>query len=193
MFDLVAGGSGAGISREVVRRLAGKFGEVLPHLDERQRRLLAGSEARSLGRGGIQAVAQAAGMSKTTVRRGAEELDTGEVPSGRVRRPGAGRKKVTETDPGLRSALLALVEPNERGDPESPLRWTTRATRTLADELTRQGHRVSADTVAELLAEENFSLQAGAKTLEGTQHPDRDGQFGYINSQAKSTSTPGSR
>jgi hypothetical protein len=100
-----------------------------------------------------------------------DELDAGDDPLGRVRRPGGGRKKAADLDPGLRPALLALVEPDERGDPMSPLRWTVKSTRTPAAELTRQGHRVSADTVGDLLREEGFSLQAGAKTIEGKQHP----------------------
>lgn len=174
-----------GISHEVRHQLAAKFEVLLPHLDERQRRLLMGAEARSLGHGGIRAVAQAAGVSETTVRRGVDGLEAGEEPVGRVRRPGGGRKKAAVVDPGLRPALLALVEPDMRGDPMSPLRWTTKSTRRLAAELTRQGHTVSADTVGDLLREEGFSLQANAKTLEGTQHPDPDAQFRYINEQAK--------
>jgi len=113
------------------------------------------------------------------------ELEAGEEPLGRVRRPGGGRRRVADLDPGLRSALLALVEPDERGDPMSPLRWTVKSTRTLARELNRAGHRVSADTVGDLLREEGFSLQANAKTIEGTQHPDRDAQFRYLNEQAR--------
>ena len=115
---------------------------------------------------------------------GANELDSGEAPLG-LRRPGGGRKRTVDLDPGLRPALLALVEPGARGDPMSPLRWTTKSTRHLAAELTRQGHRISADTVADVLREEGFSLQGNAKTIEGRQHPDRDGQFRYINEQAK--------
>ncbi|MFJ8795994.1 ISAzo13 family transposase, partial [Streptomyces sp. NPDC102462] len=144
-----------------------------------------GAEARSLGHGGIRLVARAAGVQEGTVSRGVTELDSGQDPLGRVRRAGGGRKKATELDPGLLPALLALVEPDERGDPMSPLRWTTKSTRNLAAELTRQGHRVSADTVAGLLREEGFSLQANAKTIEGAQHPDRDAQFRYLNEQAR--------
>ena len=165
--------------------LAAKFEAVFPHLDERQRRLLAGAEARSLGHGGIRVVARAARMREGTVSVEVAELDSGAEPLGRVRRAGGGRKKLTETDPGLVAALLALVEPTERGDPMTPLRWTTRSTRVLADELRRQGHAISPDTVAGLLRSEGFSLQANAKVLEGAQHPDRDQQFRYINSQAE--------
>ena len=103
---------------------------------------------------------------------------------GRARRTGGGRKSVTETDPGLLAALLALVEPTRRGDPESPLCWTTLSTRNLADELTAAGHKVGSDTVGRLLHEHGFSLQANSKTLEGVSYPDRDAQFSYINDQA---------
>src|SRR5215831_7953199 len=140
---------------EVTREmLAAKFQAIFPHLDERQRRLLMGAEARVLGHGGIRAVAQAGGVRAATVSLGVDELDAGAAPLGRVRRPGGGRKRATQLDPGLRPALLALVEPDERGDPMSPLRWTTKSTRKLAEELTTQGHRIGADTVADLLREE---------------------------------------
>src|ERR1700722_451372 len=164
--------------------LAAKFGTIFPHLDERQRRLLMGAEARALGHGGIRLVARAAGVREATVALGVEELDSGAGPLGRARRPGGGRKRAADVDPGLRPALLALGEPQERGDPMSPLRWTTKSTRTLAGELTRQGHRVGADTVSDLLRAEGFSLQGNAKTIEGQRHPDRDAQFGYISEQA---------
>jgi transposase len=163
--------------------LAAKFDVLFPHLDERQRRLVAGAEARVLGHGGIRVVAKAAGMREGTVSRGVRELDSGQEPMGRVRRPGGGRKKAADLDSGLRPALLALIEPEVRGDPMSPLRWTTKSTRKLAGELSRAGHRISADTVGDLLREEGFSLQGNAKTLEGAQHPDRDAQFRYISEQ----------
>jgi transposase len=170
------------VTREM---LAAKFGSVFPHLDERQRRLLLGAEARVLGHGGIRLVAAAAGVREATVSLGVSELESGEGPLGRARREGGGRRQLAETGPGLVPALLALVEPDERGDPESPLRWTVKSTRTLAGELTRQGHPVSAETVDRLLHQQGFSLQGNAKTIEGRQHPDRDGQFRYINEQAR--------
>src|SRR4249919_1350617 len=174
-----------GGEEEPGRVLAAKFAAVFPHLDERQRRLLMGVEARALGHGGIRLVAGAAGVREATVSLGAAELESGAEPLGRARREGGGRKRAADTDPGLVPALLALVEPDERGDPESPLRWTVKSTRTLAAELTAQGHKVSADTVHQLLRSQGFSLQANAKTIEGKQHPDRDGQFRYINEQAR--------
>jgi hypothetical protein len=171
--------------------LAAKFGALLPHLDERQRRLYLGSEARALGHGGIRLVAAAAGVREATVSLGVWELESGAEPLGRARRPGGGRKRLADTDPGLVPALLALVSPQERGDPMSPLRWTTESTRDLAGALTRQGHRVSADTVHKLLRSQGFSLQGNAKTIEGRQHPDRDGQFRYINAQARAHAAAG--
>src|SRR6266498_950904 len=161
------------------------FAVLSPHLDERQRRLLAGAQARALGRGGVTVVARATRLGLTTVKKGAVEIDQGPEVTGRVRRHGAGRPKAPEQDPELLTALDALVEPDTRGDPMSPLRWTAKSTRTLADELTRQGHRVSASTVAGLLTGLGYSLQATSKQVEGAQHPDRDGQFGYLNEQAK--------
>jgi transposase len=165
--------------------LAAKFETIFPHLDERQRRLLMGAEARAFGHGGIRAVARAAGVREATVSLGVDELEAGAEPLGRARRPGGGRRRAAGLDPGLRPALLALVEPQERGDPMSPLRWTTKSTRKLAAELTSQGHRVGADTVGDLLREEGFSLQGNAKTIEGRRHPDRDAQFRYISEQAR--------
>jgi Rhodopirellula transposase DDE domain len=174
-----------GVAEGTGETLAAKFGAIFPHLDERQRRLLMGAEARALGHGGIRVVALAAGVREATVSLGVGELDSGAAPLGRARRHGGGRKRLADLDPGLRPALLALVEPDERGDPMSPLRWTTKSLRALAAELTRQGHRAGADTVADLLHEEGFSLQGNAKALEGKQSPDRDAQFRYLNEQVR--------
>ena len=167
------------------RVLAAKFGALLPHLDERQRRLVLGAEARWLGHGGIELVARASGVSRRTVSAGAAELEAGEDPPGeRVRREGGGRKPLAETDPGLAEALDGLVEPETRGDPMTRLRWTTRSTRNLAGELRGLGHQVSHHSVARLLKDNlGYSLQGNAKTVEGKQHPDRDGQFRYISGQ----------
>jgi len=173
------------VDRDVVALLRAKFEAVLPHLDERQQRLVMAGEARSLGHGGIAAVAQASGASRSRISAGVAELESGQAPLRRVRREGGGRKTVTVTDPALLAALLALVEPTRRGDPESPLCWTTLSTRRLAAELTAAGHRVGADTVAGLLHEAGFSLQGNAKTIEGGQHADRDAQFSYLNGQAE--------
>jgi hypothetical protein len=171
------------ITAQEQERLAGRLSEVRPHLDERQWRLLLGAEARAIGWGGVKLVARAVGASADTVARGARELETGIVPDGRVRRVGAGRPAVEAADPGLVPALEALVDPESRGDPESPLRWTTKSTSHLADELTGQGHRAAPVTVARLLKESGYSLQGNAKTIEGRQHPDRDAQFRYLNAQ----------
>lgn len=164
--------------------MGAEFEALLPHLDERSVRLVLAARARSLGHGGIVAVARASGSSRSRVQEGVAELESGVEPLGRVRRPGGGRKRIAETDPGLVPALLGLVEPTRRGDPQSALSWTTLSTQKLAGELTAAGHPVSADTVARLLREAGFSLQANAKTVEGNQHPDRDGQFSYLNEQA---------
>ena len=167
------------------RALAAKFEALLPHLDERQRRLVLGAEARWLGHGGIELVARASGISRKTVSAGAAELEAGEDPLGeRARREGGGRKPLAGTDPGLAGALDGLVEPATRGDPMTRLRWTTRSARNLADELRGLGHQVSHHSVARLLKDNlGYSLQGNAKTVEGKQHPDRDGQFRYISRQ----------
>jgi transposase len=164
--------------------LARKFVVLWPHLDERQRRLVMGVEARELGRGGMSMVARAAGVSLPTVRRAVREVDAGPLPSSRVRRPGGGRKRLAEKDPDLVAALDAMVDLETRGDPESPLRWTTKSTRQLAGALTDDGHPVSSWTVGETLHALGYSLQGARKTIEGTRHPDRDAQFRYINDLA---------
>src|SRR3954454_11172164 len=181
------------VDDEVRGQLATRFEVLLPHLNERQQRMALACEARLLGHGGVAAVADAARVSPTTVRRGVGELDAGEepLPAGRARRAGGGRKPVTAHDPELAAALLELVEPNARGDPMSPLRWTTKSLRHLATELTAHGHQVSAPTVGRLLRQNGFSLQGTAKTLEGKQHPDRDAQFAYINEQVKAHQSAG--
>jgi hypothetical protein len=169
---------------------ARRFQAVASHLNERQRRLLLAAEAKELGRGGVTALARLTGAARSTIQAGLRELahEAVEVslPAGRTRRLGGGRKKVTVADPGLASAIEALVEPDARGDPESPLRWTLKSTRNLADELTARGHPASSRTVAHVLEDElGFSLQANRKTVEGRQHPDRDAQFRYINEQVR--------
>src|SRR3954466_15441554 len=181
------------VDEEVRGQLAIRFEVLLPHLNERQQRLALACEAGLLGHGGVAAVAEAAQVSPTTVRRGVSELDSAEepLPVGRSRRSGGGRKPVAAGDPELVATLLGLVEPNARGDPMSPLRWTTKSLRHLAAELTAHGHPVSAPTVGRLLREAGFSLQGTAKTLEGNQHPDRDGQFAYINEQVKAHQAAG--
>jgi len=165
--------------------VASKFEAIAPYLDERQQRLWVGVEARAWGRGGISAIARATGMSRARVSRAVKELDgpAEALPAGRVRRPGAGRKPITETDPGLVEALETLVDPATRGDPESPLRWSSKSTRELADALVAQGHQVSHVSVGRLLRDNGYSLQAAAKTREGRQHPDRDEQFRYLTGQ----------
>ena len=170
-----------GIPDEVLALLDVKFAALLPHLDERQRRLYLASEAQALGYGGIAAVARLAEVSESTLVRGRGELAGGLVMPGRARRPGGGRRSATERDPGLAAALEALIEPREVGDPVSPLRWTTASLRDLAKELTDAGHPVSAPVVGDLLHAMGFSLQGMAKTRAGAQVPDRDAQFRHIN------------
>jgi hypothetical protein len=159
-----------------------RFSAVAPFLDERGRRLVAAAEAFAAGYGGITAVAMATGIAPSTIGRGLKELAQDE-PSERIRRPGAGRKRTISKDPTLLVDLEALVEPTTRGDPESPLRWTCKSVRRLAQALQAQGHEVSRTLVAHLLNEAGYSLQANRKTTEGDSHPDRDAQFGYINTQ----------
>src|SRR5262249_2854873 len=142
-------------------------------LNERQRRLWAGAEARALGRGGITLVSRATGLSRPTLHKALSELKSPPLAEGRVRRKGGGRKPLRERDPELEAALDALVDPDSRGDPMSPLRWTCKSTGQLALALTRGGHPVSADAVGTMLKEAGYRLQANVKTKEGSQHPDR--------------------
>ena len=162
-----------------------KVVRLWPHLDERARRLLAASEARELGHGGVTAVSRVCGLSRVTITKGMRELDEPPLAPGRVRRAGAGRPRIEVSDPELVERLDALVEPLSRGDPESPLRWTSKSTRTLAGELRAAGHPVSHETVAQLLRALDYSLQGTRKTVEGKQHPDRDAQFRFINEEVR--------
>ena len=159
-----------------------RFSAVAPFLDERGRRLVAAAEAFAAGYGGIAAVAMATGIAPSTIGRGLKELASDE-PSPRIRRPGAGRRTTISKDPTLLQDLQTLVEPTTRGDPESPLRWTCKSVRRLAQALQAQGHEISRTLVAQLLNNAGYSLQANRKTTEGDSHPDRDAQFGYINTQ----------
>lgn len=188
--------------------IRGRFGALRPFLNERLRRVWAASEARALERGGITVVAAAIGVARATIGRGLRELSVatepvaagplagdppsrgpaepaGRIAEGRQRRVGGGRKTQAQRDPTLLAALDALVEPTTRGDPQSPLRWTTKSTRTLAAELRRQGHRFSAASVGTLLHQMDYSLQAPRKTVEGAEHPDRDAQFRHISAQTQ--------
>jgi transposase len=163
-----------------------RFRALAPEFDERRRRLWAAAEARSCGRGGIAAVARATGISENTIRSGLRDLEAGErLGPGRVRRPGGGRKRLAQKDPTLLGDLERLVDADSRGDPEQPLRWTAKSVRKLAEALRALGHKVSFRTVARLLRELGYSLQANAKTREGSSHPDRDRQFAYINDTVK--------
>jgi Rhodopirellula transposase DDE domain len=167
-----------------VEQFAAVYAEVREVLDERQRRLVLGGAARRIGRGGIKKVAAAVGVVPETVSRGVSDLKAGVVADGRVRAPGAGRKPVTDTVPGVVAALEELVDPVTRGDPESPLRWTSKSTTKLAEALTARGLTIGANTVAKLLKAGGYRLQANAKVVEGRQHPDRDAQFEYVNAAA---------
>ncbi len=167
---------------EIIRT---KFLSLQPVMDERLTRLWAGAEAEAIGGGGIAIVEEATGMSRTTIRAGRDELRAGVDPSDVVnsRRTGGGRPPIEETTPDIVPALEALVEPVTRGDPESPLRWTSKSTRKLAEELGQQGYRVSPQKVGQLLHANGYSLQATHKTLEGASHPDRNEQFELINAR----------
>jgi len=163
-----------------------RFEALTPFLDERTRRLMVAAEAQAIGFGGVTQVARATGVSRDTISRGLEELGSAtSPPAGGVRRPGGGRKKTVDVDPTLREDLEKLINPAERGDPESPLRWTSKSLRHLAKELKLLGHQTSHRMVAEILHDLGYSLQANRKTLEGSSHPDRDAQFGHINGQAQ--------
>ena len=167
--------------------LAEKFERIRPHLNEASLRLWAANEALSLGYGGVSEVSRATELSRTTIHAGIAELESAAVAheANRIRRSGGGRKKLTDKDPGLLGALNKLVDPVTRGDPESPLRWTSKSTTKLAQELSASGHPVSQRTVCDLLSAEGYSLQSVGKTREGPQHPDRDAQFHFLNAQVQ--------
>jgi hypothetical protein len=176
------------VNHEDVQR---RFSSLSAFLDERMRRLVAAAESEVIGYGGISAVARATGVSRRAITEGMKELRQPKVSresvpaQSRIGRKGAGRKRIVDKDPALREDLDRLVDPTTRGDPESPLRWTCKSVRTLAEELRREGHAVSYQTVAELLHEMDYSLQANQKTLEGSRHADRNPQFEYINRKAQ--------
>jgi biotin operon repressor len=166
--------------------LEAKYALLFPHLNERQQHLVAALDAEQLGRGGLALVARLTGFSRPTLYRAIRNLRQEPLPVERVRQSGAGRREVIEHDPQLLGALEALIDPDTRGDPMSPLRWTCKSTRQLANLLQAQGHPVSHTKVAQLLHDLHYSLQGNAKVKEGEQHPDRDAQFRYIQRQAES-------
>jgi transposase len=174
---------------KVIARVRRKYRLLAVEMDERIRRQWAAVESRDLGYGGVSTVARATGLSRTTITAGLRELKLPAkkraTEAQRVRRPGGGRRRATDNDPGLIKALEALIEPMTRGDPESPLRWTCKSTYRLAEELTQQDHPIGPRTVAKLLHESGYSLQANRKTREGNQHPDRNAQFEYLNEQVQ--------
>jgi len=171
--------------------LEGKISLLLPHLDERSCRLYLASEARGLGHGGIAQIANITGYSRAMIQRGLDELLEEPLPGDRVRRPGGGRRCLRDSQSGLVEALTQLVAPDTRGDPMSPLLYTSKSTGHLAGALQAQGFNVSPDTVGRLLQEQGFSLQANAKTSEGRQHADRDAQFQYLNQQVRAHQSEG--
>jgi hypothetical protein len=174
------------LSMSTLPKLMQKFRSVWPLLDERTRRIMAANEAVSLGFGGISEVHRACGLSRRAIAKGVREIQEGTVPSeGRIRRPGAGRKSITVSDPRLLEALEKMIDCQTLGDPQSPLRWICKSTRAIARQLGQKKHPVSHAKVAQLLHDLNYSLQSNRKTEEGTDHPDRDAQFRHINAAVK--------
>jgi hypothetical protein len=169
----------------VLRDLQAKLGQIWPHLNERSRRMLAATEAQELGYGGVSLVSRACGLSRVTITKGLRELRTAPLPAQRIRRAGGGRHRLEAHDPELPELLESLVEPLTRGDPESPLRWTCKSTRTLAGELVHRKHAVSHEKVAQYLRAMGYSLQGNRKTEEGEDHPDRDAQFRHISREVR--------
>jgi hypothetical protein len=175
-----------------VEGLRTRYARMVPFLDERGRRLFVAGEALSLGHGGVTAAAAVTGMARSTINRGMADLKAGRDDlGGAVRRPGGGRKRAVETQPGLLAALEALIEDAIRGDPEAPLRWVSRSQRNIAEALRRQGFEVSQKLVGRLLRALEYSCQANRKTREGSSHPDRNAQFAYINATVRTAITAG--
>jgi hypothetical protein len=164
-----------------------RYNLLKPFLNEKARRLFLAAEAKAIGWGGIEAVSRATGASSDTISKGCKELEEEPkvIESGKIRKPGGGRKRLVDTDSTLLPDLDSLIEPTERGDPESPLRWTCKSTRKLASELRSMGHDVSHTRVAEALRNQGYSLQSNQKVIEGADHPDRNSQFIYINNKTK--------
>jgi len=170
---------------KLMREVEERMSRIWPHLNERSRRMLAATEAMEIGYGGVTRVGRACGLSRVTITKGIAELTASPLSEERIRRPGGGRQKLILRDPKLLELLEHFVEPLTRGDPESPLRWTCKSTRTLARELTKQKHPISHEKVAQLLRGMQYSLQSNRKTEEGDDHPDRDAQFKHINAAVK--------
>lgn len=171
-------------------KLQEKYSLLFPHLDEKSKRMVCAADAKALGHGGVTKVQNASGLSRVTINKGGEELEGNEKAGSyktesKIRKEGGGRKKVTQNQPDISQALEALVSPSTRGDPESPLKWTTKSLRKLENELKAQSYEISYGKVKQLLSELGYSLQAQAKVKEGKNHPDRDKQFNYINDQTK--------
>ncbi len=169
---------------ELEATIVAKYATMAPELDERERRLWAAAESLAIGDGGDALVSSATGRARETIRKGRREIVRGVAPTGRVRRPGAGRPSIETSQPGITAALEALVDPVTRGDPTSPLRWTCKSRAKLAAALTSDGWRVRSTTVGRLLHGLGYSLQALRKRQEGTSHPDRNAQFEHINATA---------
>jgi len=169
----------------IIEKLRGKYRVLLPALNEQQKRLMAAADAQILGRGGISLVCKASGISRPTIYKGLEILERDDWTDERIRKIGGGRKKLTETNPKLINEVESIIESDIRGDPMSPLRWTCKSTRKIAEILSSRGYQISHSAVADLLHDLDYSLQANRKTMEGKDHPDRNKQFEYINKQVK--------
>jgi hypothetical protein len=177
---------------DTLAKVTQKLRSVWPLLDERTRRIMAANEAIALGYGGVSLVRRACGLSRKAISKGIHEIEEGFAPlPGRIRRPGAGRKPITASDPRLVETLEEMIDYQTRGDPESPLRWICKSTRTIASELGQRNHPVSHMKVAQILHDLDYSLQSNRKTEEGQDHPDRNAQFRHINAAVKRCLTRG--